>query len=1036
MDFTNPLYSNFENVYIGSTRGDGSRTPLTMTSAPDGRPGQPDVLKVRLDFGRLTLENTELTVRRGIVNPTEIGEITSLTLGNTTAGRSGALVLRNASLSIVDATDFSLTSPAEAPEIVAEMGSNVLAQGDQGGIADELRMAVEPGATLHFQGTVAEARVGGTLSVGTGAQLLLDESFVNLSQPQSSGLARPVIDNAAVVLRGTKADLALTNPLFRDSTITLDNGATLSVVTRGAPSGFLGSTLTFEGDNLITFEDGQSVIRGSGPVVSDMNMVFGSGTTRFVGDSIPGTNGGLRASFMTVDSGTLDLRDLRVNERTTSGLGGLVLRNGATFQDSFESAYRGMSVLTVENSSLRTVSGLGAFSSPHNGIQRARFVDATIDIAGATRTGISGTAQPAALSDLEINAQRLIFEGDTHVRVGIDPQGECVLADGACIPGTENFEGGLIFNVGNAADSEFTGFGNVLFVPLANDPTATANDYINGGRNGIYTVARSNTSDGILFSPQGFDVAPSTPTAADLSAAGSNLPANLTYVIANQPVTDEQVDISFVDVGLTNNPKIAPNYTPQFTNTVVVEPVMGNTQAINISVLSDPDTTQPVTWTVVEPTTAYVTTITQTVQVDPVTQQKEQIIGTIVTEPGGEVVSTDSVTVPVDSNGAAQVITTVVTEPNGDHVVTTTDVATLDPAQGTTNTAALSQLSVNSGMPLTHNGLQRVETLHPEAYASFLTVALEQSDLRRNMVLSNANGRATGNGRINGVTAEGRNVWFDAGLTRGEVDADGGLAGFNYDLNQFILGADIWADGRSRVGVYAGYGSYAMTDHTTSTDTLDLSSDAFSIGAYGVRETNEWALSGMVGLALGKTDATRDAAVGSVANRHEASFDHRTFEMAVRAEYTALPSVGGWHVAPEVGLGYAHYEQDGFTESGDRSTALALDDATAESLIGSLGVHVSGPAFAGGLVPIGFLRYEHDFLAASDGKHDIDAALAASPGISQSFVGTHRGESAISVGLGLGTVIGASVDASAGVVYQKNSNGDEIGGGVRVTWRF
>jgi uncharacterized protein with beta-barrel porin domain len=424
------------------------------------------------------------------------------------------------------------------------------------------------------------------------------------------------------------------------------------------------------------------------------------------------------------------------------------------------------------------------------------------------------------------------------------------------------------------------------------------------------------------------------------------------------------------------------------------------------------------------------------VQIDPVTQQKEQIIQTIVTEPGGQVVSTDSVTVPVDGNGAAQVITTVVTEPNGDHVVTTTDVATLDPAKGTTNTSNYGQLLTNSGNTLPQNGLQNVGALHPEPYASFMTVALEQSDLRRNMVLSNANGRATGNGRIDGVATDGRNVWFDVGVTDGTVDADGGLAGFDYDLNQFIVGADLWSDTQSRAGAYLGYGTFSMNEHTVSGDTLDFSSSAFTLGAYAVMDMQNWSFSGMAGAAFGNTDASRDAIIGTSSNRHTADYDHRTVEVALRAEYTALPTRGGWHFAPEIGLGCAYYEQDGFTEDGDSGTALAVDDATADSLIGSLGVNVTGPTFGGGLVPIGFLRYEHDFLASSDGTHDIDAAFASSPGITQSFVGTHRGENAISVGLGLGTVINAAVDASAGIVYQKNTNGDEFGGGFRITWRF
>jgi len=971
--FTNPLYSNFENVYIGSTRSDGQQTPLTITALPNIPSGHPQELQVKLQFDRLTLENTDLTFRRSVVG-NDAGQIETLTLGDDSVGRGGALVLRNSSFSIVGATKLRFR-PSTTPVISAESGSNLLSIGDQRGLADTLSFAVGPSAELIIRDSEIRPDTAGTLAVATGGRLVIDESLVDLSKTVSSSVPDPTFENAELELDGSLANLILTSPEFRDSDILLKGSSTLSIEARDSGGTRIGSVIEFVGDNTVTFAGQQSTLRGPDASVADLNFRVRQGTTRVSNSILPGPQAGLRVfAFQVSDQGTLDLTDLRMDSIAASEIFGLTVQNGSTFQDSFENPYSGLAGLNVSNSTLRSVTPLGAFSAPRNGTA-ARLENATIDIAGAVRRRVDDSLESAALGDLRINANQLRFVGDNRVLLGVSPQGECILSGGSCIPGTEVFSGGLVTSVGNAPDALFEGFDTVLFVPIATDPTASAADYVAGGRSGVYTVARHNTDGGLLFNQQPYNAPPRTPTASDLAAAGSTIPANLTYTIVNDPISDDQVNIAFIDVGLTNNPLVTPTYTPQTTTSVVTNPINGN-----------------------------------------------QTTTTIVTTP--------------TNGGATQTVTTTITAPGGGVISTNTITNTLGPATGTTNTSNYGQLVTNSGNTLTHSGLQNVSTLHPEAYASFMTVALEQSDLRRNMVLSNANGRASGNGRIEGVTADGRSVWFDAGLTRGKVDADGGLAGFDYDLNEFILGADVWADNRSRVGAYFGYGTYSMTDHTTSTDTLDFSSDAFSIGAYGVMETTNWSFSGMAGVSWGNTDATRDAVTGTGVNRHTANYDHRTYEIAARAVYTSLPSRGGWHFAPEVGLGYARYEQDGFTENGDLATALAVDNATAESLIGSLGLNVTGPAFGGGLIPLGFIRYEHDFLAASDGTHDIDAAFASSPGTSQTFVGTHRGENAISVGLGLATALHASVDASAGLVYQKNSNGDEFGGGLRITWRF
>lgn len=975
LQFDNPLFPNFENLFIGSARQDGQKTPLNLV-AFDEPSTITSFLSATLIFDKLTIENTAVNVADDAFG-NQSGEVRFLSLGiKNQFSSGGSLTLRNGSLTFEDGTALLMTAPGTGEVFIrAETGENLISVGRNSVIDRPLSVIVDNGAKLTFSGTTINPVADSSLTVGQGANLsLANGAIVDLTTGRETTPRASTVSGGSVRLENAGTELRLTAPTISDGSVALAQGATLRIQEYNSNS----SDLNFLGNNTLSFETPNATVSGSPGRPNEVTVNVGPGVTSISSATLMDVNAGLRAAFFNVDGGTLDLGNYSGRSEFYDNVSTLSVENGGVFIDTGANFYNDLDGLTVNNATLRSHSAFGSLTgSSVNGLN-ASLTNSTLDIDGASA---SSSFSPG-LASLSIDAANLQFSGTNAVRIGINPSGECILSGGSCIPGTTRYAGELLTNVGETLANSgsgpaptLTGFDTVLFVPMATDPNASPADYVSGGNNGIYTVARHNFSSDLTGNSAAYDAGPRTPTVSDLTAAGSDIPANLVYTIVNDPVADDQVDIAFVDVGLTNHPSIVSSYTPQTTTSVVTNPNTGN-----------------------------------------------QTTTTIVTTP--------------TSNGATQTVATTITTPGGGVISTNTVTNTQTPATGTTNTASYGQLVTNSGNTLTHSGLQNVSTLHPEAYASFMTVALEQSDIRRNMVLSNANGRASGNGRIEGVTEEGRNVWFDAGLTRGQVDADGGLAGFDYDLNQFILGADVWTDNRSRVGAYLGYGTHSMTDHTTSTDTLDFSSDAFSIGAYGVMETPNWSFSGMAGVSWGDTDATRDAITGSGVNRHTASYDHTTYEIAVRAEYTSIPSRGGWHFAPEVGLGYARYEQDGFTEDGDSATALAVDDATAESLIGSLGFNVTGPAFGGGLIPLGFIRYEHDFLAASDGAHDIDAAFASSPGTSQTFVGTHRGENAISIGLGLATPLNASVDASAGLVYQKNSNGDEFGGGLRITWQF
>ncbi len=1032
--FTRDFNSSWANIYFGSARTDGGKTAFDVT-AFNFRDTVTGHTTVELLFDRLTLENTALTLRDGASDTgRQTGDISYLLIGDGAVGRGGVLALRNASLTFEDSTDLYMAAPGGGtPVIRAESGNNLLKLGDQSTRLNRLSVVVDDGANLTFDGTAIAPRTEGNLTVGLGASLNVENnSVLALVSNVGSSLPRTTVNGGTVTVDGLLSDLRLTAPSFNDSTVSLENGGILRIEQRNG----VRSTLSFSGDSTLNFGSPQAAVLGADANPQAMILAVGAGTTKITNTGgVNNLGRGLQVDQVRIDGGTLDTTGYSVRDDVTDAWLYLSVENGGTFYDR-AAFYHNIDRLIVDGGTLQTHSSFGKFSGGADGIENALFTNSTIDLVSSSSMGSTSGNVSTGLRSVVLNAQNLAFSGTNKVMVGISPAGECVA--GICTPGTTIYAGELFANVGGSPTSTLTGFDTVLFVPSAIDANAVAADYIAGGNNGIYTVARANNNPDLTFNVQSFDAAPVTPTVALLMAAGSDLPANLTYVIVNNPVADGRVDISFVDVTLQNHPLVAASYTEQFTNAVVVEPTTNNVTAVTVSILPDHDTEAPNSWTLVEPTTENITTITQTAVLDPIVENSTQVITTVVTEPDGNNLSTETVTVPLDPNsgGAVQLITTTVTEPDGDHIQTTTVAVPLDKATGTTNTANYGNLLYNSNASMTHGGLGGVETLHPEAYASYMTVALEHSDHLRNIVLGNARGNISGGTRTEGLTGRGSKLWLDSAVIRGNVNEAGGLAGFSYKLGEIVLGGDLWSNEKTKLGAYVGYGLYSMSEHSSSTSSLDFSSKAFQAGAFGTYDVPNWSVTGMAGFSWADTEATREAITSSGSNIHKADYNSRTFEAGVRAEYTGFFPAAKWSLAPEIGLGYSHFAQNTFTETGASATALTIKEKTAESLVGGIGLNLSGPDFGVGIIPLAFLRYEYDFLASRDRVHQIDASFATTPGISQSFVGTHRGPDAVSFGIGLRSAPGKPANVSAGLIYTKNTHGDEFGGGIRVTWAY
>ncbi|MDP0561069.1 MAG: autotransporter domain-containing protein [Candidatus Endonucleobacter sp. (ex Gigantidas childressi)] len=1022
-------YKSWKNIYIGSTRSDGQKTAVDMVSLPQSSINHSDS-NITLHFDRLTLENTALTLKHAAsADGRQTGVIDYLTLGSAGAGQGGRMTMRNSSLNIWPDTKLLINAPSGATYIRAESGDNLLKLETQSINAKQFYVDIKDSAKLTLSHTKLIAQQEGSLHIEKRASLnLKDESILQLLQSNVSSLPQSTVTNGEITIDGGLSELRITAPLFSDSKISLINGGALRIQERGNER----SSMSFVGNNTLHFDHGDSTVLGATVHPNHLTLNVGRGTTTLTG-VIPNAKHGLQVDNVNIDRGTLDITSYGANAGEWRSL--TVKNNGILFDRLKE--YNQLENLEVNTGTLKSLSKFGSFA--YKGIATAKLTNSKIDLVSAL--GEHNLQMPPGLQAVHISAKSLEFSGSNQVLVGIHPSGQDSIYNGSPIPNTRRYAGELVVNIGNDPNSKLIGFDTVLFVPKAMDKTAKNADYVSGGINKVYTVAEANISSHLISDKKSFDAAPITPTAMQLAAAGSDLPANLIYTIANDPVADERVDITFIDLTLKHHPKLATHYTPQFISKVFVNPNSKNTHAVTVSILPNLSVGTSKSWSVTTPTTNNVVSISQKAISAP-GGTVSHVITTTVTAANGHILSTNTVTVPSSSisGGAVQLVTTTVTNQSGVHVRTTSVGAPMNKPTGTGNTYRLASLMSLSSTSLSSASLNAVEVLHPETYASFMTVALEYSMHLRNLVLVNARGNAGGSGQpygdlVEGFTDSGHRVWMDASKLQGDMDPKNDLIGFDYSMGGVIFGADIWSNEECSAGAFIGYGDYSMDEKSSSLSSLSsfgISSKILSVGGYGSYDIPNWSIIGMTSYSWANTDAKRVI----TSDTFKGDYKARVFETSVRAEYTSFRTNDPWRIMPEIGCGYINYNQESFTETGPQNLILNIKDTTVESLTGSIALNLTGPVFGYGLKPYAFIRYEHDFLAAQKKEHKIYASFASTPNISESFIGTHRGPDAIVTGIGLRGAVSDSVDLSAGIIYKKQTYGKEYGGGLQVTRVF
>ncbi len=227
-----------------------------------------------------------------------------------------------------------------------------------------------------------------------------------------------------------------------------------------------------------------------------------------------------------------------------------------------------------------------------------------------------------------------------------------------------------------------------------------------------------------------------------------------------------------------------------------------------------------------------------------------------------------------------------------------------------------------------------------------------------------------------------------------------------------------------------------MDEHDIATQ--DITGKVYHLGMYSyINNLNNWNVRSVLGYSYGEHKSKRYITMGNHGSNVDADYGSHAIYTGIKGGFTWIENKK-ITLSPEIGVGYSYYAQSSFKESGDPSLGLKVDKASAQSIITSVGLNAQFASLSDtiNLHPHAFVRYEHDWYAKSNDKHEIDAAFISQPDYKQEFVGRNRGENAVVIGIGLASNVSRALQVSGGFVYSKTGHGSELGMGINLKYKW
>lgn len=372
-------------------------------------------------------------------------------------------------------------------------------------------------------------------------------------------------------------------------------------------------------------------------------------------------------------------------------------------------------------------------------------------------------------------------------------------------------------------------------------------------------------------------------------------------------------------------------------------------------------------------------------------------------------------------------------------VQTVTDYASGEVPPGTIAPVLVNGVSLQqAAQSLTPDQVQQFAEVNAEGYSSNLTIGLQQMAMISEAVTDRIYSQSSDDGSSCAKDCDpthSRHIWVDGSATRGRVNGYDGLSGFDYNLYDIIIGADLLRTSTGGLGVFAGTGYSSMSESEYVPQ--DFSTTNYFGGLYGGADLpQDFRLSGSAGYIYGQNKASRDNESIGQFTGGTAKSDYAS-NGVFAALKLARPMLVGEDVTvtPFVGASYTQLWMDRAKETGGGDFNYVISSASAYTTVAFAGGEFAMPISAAGvngMSLVGFAKVGYDFFANDDSAHTVTATSSTFGSFDQ--VGADMGPVVSIAGLGIQGREANGLSGRVGAVGSLNSNGYQFGLGGELTW--
>ncbi|RMQ48662.1 Autotransporting lipase [Pseudomonas cichorii] len=309
-------------------------------------------------------------------------------------------------------------------------------------------------------------------------------------------------------------------------------------------------------------------------------------------------------------------------------------------------------------------------------------------------------------------------------------------------------------------------------------------------------------------------------------------------------------------------------------------------------------------------------------------------------------------------------------------------------------------------------------TLLPEMANS--TLRAQQDELRAQWLTDWGNWQAVGQWRSI-VAAGGQKVDFDAQDSSAKADG----RGYNLTVGGSYRFAENW-----RAGLVAG--AYRQSLEAGAQDSK-YRLDGYIATAFVQYQANHWW--GDLAASGGHLDydkAERKFALGVSEGQEKGDTDGKLWAASARLGFDIAGAASRWHLSPFISADYAHIDVDGYSEQGNRSTALTFSDQTRKSR--RAGVGLQGKFQLTSSTQIwGEFAHEREF---ETDRQNVTMALNTLPGIDFTLEGYTPQRNLNRASLGVSQKLSRDLTLRAGYNWRKNDDATQQGVNVALSLDF